>query len=236
MRLQKFLAQAGVASRRASEKLIEDGRVTVNGHIVMEQGVTVDPEKDIICLDGREIQMAGPFLYFMLHKPEGYITTAKDQFNRPAVTDLLSDVGARLYPVGRLDYESSGLLIMTNDGELAYHLTHPKHMVDKVYVAKVRGVPTRESIEAFRKGVQIDDYTTQPARLEIIKTYADSADIRVTIREGKNRQVRKMCMAIGHPVLRLKRIAVGKLFLGDLKRGEYRALSPSEIRMLKSSE
>jgi 23S rRNA pseudouridine2605 synthase len=173
-------------------------------------------------------------IYIMLHKPEGYVTTVKDQFGRPTALDLLEGSGfARLYPVGRLDYDSSGLLLLTNDGELTYKLTHPKHDIDKVYVARVFGVPTQEDLANLRAGIEIDGKKTAPAGAELIKTEGAYASLKITLHEGRNRQVRKMCEAINHPVASLKRVATGKLFLGALKKGEYRKLTKREIEYLQ---
>ncbi len=234
IRLQKFLAEAEVASRRKCEEIILSGRVAVNGVVVTELGTKVDDEKDIVTLDGKEVKKSNLFVYIMLNKPEGCVTTAKDQFNRPTVVDLLKDVKERVYPVGRLDYDTSGLLILTNDGDLTYRLTHPKHNIDKTYIAVVDTEPTEAEIKRFREGLVIEGRKTAKARLKVIKTTKDKAYLQITIHEGRNRQVRKMCDAIGHPVRKLKRVATGRLTLGNLKKGEYRMLTEEEILYLKS--
>lgn len=234
MRLQKYLGECGVASRRKSEKLIEGGLVAVNGVIVTELGVKVHTHKDIVTYKGEKITLSQEQVYIMLHKPEGYITTAKDQFGRPTVLDIITDVSSRIYPVGRLDYDTSGLLIMTNDGDLTYKLTHPKHDIEKTYIARVLGVPSSESLQKFRNGLMLDDFKTSKAKIEIIKDEGRFSSLKIVIKEGKNRQVRKMCENIGHRAIALKRIATGKIFLGDLKRGQYRDLTKSEVSYLKS--
>ena len=233
MRLQKYLAESGVASRRKSEDLIKKGLVTVNNEVVTELGIKIDSKKDIVAYKGKVVELKQELVYIMLHKPEGYITTAKDQFERATVLDIVSDINERIYPVGRLDYDTSGLLIMTNDGELTYKLTHPKHDVEKTYIARVLGSPTNESLEKFRNGLIIDDYKTAKAKIEIVKNEERVCSLKIIIKEGKNRQVRKMCEAIGHKAIGLKRISTGKIFLGELKRGEYRHLTTDEINYLK---
>lgn len=234
MRLQKYLADCGVASRRNAEKLILEGKVKLNGTTITELGVKVDPDTDIVQYMGQTVKPAETLVYIMLHKPEGYVCTAKDQFDRPAVVDLVKDVPARVFPVGRLDYDTSGLLLLTNDGDLTYRLTHPKHNIEKVYIAKILGKPSPEAIEAFKTGVDIGGYITAACNFEVLNSDEKHSNVRITLHEGKNRQVRKMCDAINHHVVFLKRIATGKLFLGELKRGQYRALTKNEISYLKS--
>lgn len=233
MRLQKFLAQAGVASRRASEELIKQGRVSVNGVVVTDMGSSVG-EDDIVTFDDRVIsgRVDNEKIYVLLNKPVGYVSTAKDQFGRPTVVDLVKDIKSRLYPVGRLDYDTSGLIILTNDGEFTYRLTHPKHEIDKTYVAEVSGIPGEAVIKRFEKGLEIEDYITSPAKLSILKIKENNALLQVTIHEGKNRQVRKMCEAIGHKVLSLKRISIGPIALKDLPEGKWRRLTKEEIESL----
>lgn len=231
-RLQKYIAKCGAASRRKAEELIFDGRVKVNGSVV-NNIVIVDDEVDVVELDGKVIKPEENMVYIMVNKPTEIITSAKDQFDRKTVLDIVN-VKERVYPVGRLDYDTSGLLILTNDGDVTNRMTHPSHEVNKVYAAEIIGVPTKEEMDSFEKGLKIEDYITSPARIRIIESKGDMALIEVTIHEGKNRQVRKMCEAIGHPVINLKRIAFGKLKLGKLKPGEWRNLSESEIEYLKS--
>lgn len=236
-RLQKFLAEAGVASRRKAEELIAAGRVKVNGVVIKEQGVKIDPRKDKVEFDGKALsQKAEKKVYLMFHKPEGYVTTSKEQFGRPAVLDLIHGVPERIFPVGRLDYDTSGLLLLTNDGDLTYRLTHPKHDVDKTYIAKLYGVPDDGDLQKFRRGVVIDGRKTSPAKIQIISREKDLrfCTVEIQIHEGRNRQVRKMCEAIHHPVAQLKRIATGELKLGDLPKGKYRFLTEQEIKYLKS--
>lgn len=233
MRLQKFLAHAGVASRRASEELIRQGRIAVNGRTVTDMGVSVG-ENDAVALDGKLItnKETNDKIYIILNKPVGYVSTTKDQFGRPAVTDLVKDIQSRLYPVGRLDYDTSGLILLTNDGEFTYMLTHPKHEINKVYEALVSGVPRKAEVERFEAGLEIEDYVTSPARLDILAVNGENAVIRITIHEGKNRQIRKMCKAIGHKVLSLKRISIGPIALKDLPEGKWRRLTPEEVKSL----
>lgn len=232
MRLQKFLAANGVASRRKSEELISSGRVKVNGNIITEMGYKVDLDIDKISVDNKDIILQERKVYILLNKPTGYVTTVSEQFNRKKVTDLV-DVPYRIFPVGRLDYNTSGLLILTNDGELTYKLTHPKFKVEKVYIAKVKGIPTKEALEAFENGLKIEDYITAPAKIKILKETNQHTLVEVRIREGKNRQVRKMCEAIGHPVVELKRIAMGRIHLGNLDVGNWRYFTEREIAYLK---
>ena len=197
MRINKYIALCGVASRRKAEELILAGRVTVNDEVMTELSYKVDEENDIVKVDDKLIKEENKLVYILLNKPEGYITTVKDQFDRPSVLDLVSDIKERVYPIGRLDYETSGLLLLTNDGDLTYKLTHPKHEVDKTYVARVKGKLTKEEIERFKTGLKIEDYTTAPAKLKVIKydEQRDSSLLEIKIHEGKNRQVRKMCKA-----------------------------------------
>ena len=232
MRINKYIALCGVASRRKAEELILAGRVTVNDEVMTELSYKVDEENDIVKVDDKLIKEENKLVYILLNKPEGYITTVKDQFDRPSVLDLVSDIKERVYPIGRLDYETSGLLLLTNDGDLTYKLTHPKHEVDKTYVARVKGKLTKEEIERFKTGLKIEDYTTAPAKLKVIKydEQRDTSLLEIKIHEGKNRQVRKMCKAINHPVLRLRRSAMGKIKIGDCEIGKYRYLTEDEIK------
>jgi pseudouridine synthase len=230
-RLQKFLAASGVCSRRKAEELILSGRVAVNGQTVSVLGAKVSGA-DKVLVDGRPVS-ASRRVYVMLHKPEGYITSARDQFNRPTVMDLVTRYDTRLYPVGRLDYDTSGLLLLTNDGELTQALTHPGREVEKVYIARIKGVPAPDEMERFRAGLRIEGYTTAPAGIHIVKSSGENISVKITIHEGRTRQVRKMCDAIGHPVIFLKRVATGRLYLGDLPRGASRELTGAEVSYLK---
>ena len=232
MRLQKFLAEAGVASRRKSEELIATGKIWVNGKVVTTLGTKIDTEKDVVLYQNKKIEIKQDFIYIMLHKPEGYVTTVKDQFQRPTVMDLLN-ISERVYPIGRLDYDTSGLLLLTNDGDLTYRLTHPKHNIEKTYEAKLFGTPSEQDIIQFQKGIVIDGKITRPAKLEVIQKNTKYTIVRIVIQEGRNRQVRKMCAAIQHPVAQLKRIGTGTLFLNDLQKGKYRYLTQKEIEALK---
>lgn len=236
MRINKYIALCGVASRRKAEALILENRVKVNGETVTELSFQVDEKNDIVEIDGVKIKEEDEYVYVLLNKPEGYITTVKDQFDRPSVLDLVKDIDKRVYPIGRLDYETSGFLLLTNDGDLTYKLTHPKHEVDKTYIAHVKGIPTKNEINEFENGLKIEDYTTSKASLKVLSSDKEKncSVLEIKIHEGKNRQVRKMCRAINHPVLRLKRASMGKLKIGKCKVGEYRYLTNEEINYLKS--
>ena len=222
MRINKYIALCGVASRRKAEELILAGKVKVNDNIVTELSYQVDEENDVVKVDDKIIKEENKLVYILLNKPEGYITTVKDQFDRESVLDLVTDIKERVYPIGRLDYETSGLLLLTNDGDLTYKLTHPKHEVDKTYVARVKGNLTPDEIKMFKSGLKIEDYVTAPAKLKVIR-YDEKTNVsllEIKIHEGKNRQVRKMCKAINHPVLRLKRTAMGKIRIGECEIGK----------------
>jgi pseudouridine synthase len=230
-RLQKILSQAGVASRRASEQLMRDGRVTVNGETVRQLGTKADPARDDIRVDGRRVKVGARRLYLLVNKPRGYVSTRSDPQRRPTVLDLLRGVHEYVYPVGRLDFESEGLIILTNDGELAARLTHPRYGVPRVYDARVLGTPDERDVARLQKGVVIDGKKTEPADVRVL----GPGHLRVTIREGRNRQVRKMCDAIGHPVDRLTRVAIGPISDSRLKPGRWRELSEAEVRRLRAS-
>ncbi len=232
IRLQKFLAEAEVASRRKSEEIILNGRVSVNGKIADTLGIKVDDENDIICIDGKEVKKTQTNIYIMLNKPVGCVTTVNDQFGRKTVMDYI-DVTQRVYPVGRLDYDTSGLLLFTNDGELTNRLTHPKHNINKNYIAVVEGRPTEKNMDKFRTGLIIDGHRTASAEIKIIETNEKNSTLDIKIHEGRNRQVRKMCKAIGTPVVKLKRAAIGNVKLGELAEGEYRYLTDEEVKYLK---
>jgi len=234
MRLQKYLSHAGIASRRKAEELIAQGRVCVNGVRVKDMGVKVS-SNDIVEVDGKNVRLEGRKVYIMLNKPVGYVSTVKDQFARKTVLDLVRDVKERIYPVGRLDYDTSGLILLTNDGDFAFTLTHPSHEIEKVYSAVVKGVVNKDKIEVFKKGIMIENYITSPAKLRIINICDNTSVIEITIHEGKNRQVRKMCEAIGHPVLKLKRVSIGPLKIGNLEEGKWRYLTDREVKALINS-
>jgi len=233
-RLQKIIAAAGIVSRRAAEQYIRQGRVSVNGRVVTRLGAKADPGRDEILVDGRLIPTGVEKLYFALHKPTGYVTSLKDPEGRPVVTDLLRDVGERVYPVGRLDYDSEGLLILTNDGDFAHHLQHPRHEVPKTYLVKVRGSLSAGEIRHLQEGVDLDDGLFVPVEARPEKTNPKSSWFRIVVSEGRNRVIRRAFDALGHPVQRLVRIAIGNLRLGDLAGGEYRALTKREIGGLTS--
>lgn len=231
-RLQKYIARCGAASRRAAEELILAGRVQVNGKTVSVLGTKVDADSDRILLDGRRLMPETKLYYIMLNKPKGYVTTASDERGRPKVTDLVNLPGVRLYPVGRLDYVSEGLLFLTNDGTFAYKMTHPAQHVPKKYRVTVAGVPRPEDLQKLRTGIDIGGYITAPARVELVKAAERAAQLNITIAEGKNRQVRKMCEAAGYPVLRLKRLRIGGVALGNLPAGKWRHLTEAELKTL----
>jgi 23S rRNA pseudouridine2605 synthase len=235
IRLQKVLSQAGVASRRAAEKLMAEGRVSVNGRTIFELGTKADPAHDDIRVDGRRIRPAERSRYILLNKPRGYVTTRSDEKRRKTVIDLLEGVREYVYPVGRLDYETEGLLLLTNDGELAAQLTHPRHGVERTYEARVAGMPDERALEKLRKGIPLDGRRTQPA--DVILANKDRHDVDgvvlITIREGRNRQVRRMLEAVGHPVTRLKRIRFGPISDRKLPVGAWRELSAVEIASLR---
>lgn len=232
-RLQKFLAESGVASRRKCEEIILSGRVSINDETVTQLGVKVDTEKDTVKFDGNIVKPEEKNIYIMFYKPVGCVCTVKDQFDRKTVMDYIN-IKERIYPIGRLDYDTSGLLLLTNDGKLAYKLTHPKHNVKKTYLALVKGVPSEEKLQKFRSGLKIDDFVTSPCEITVLKKEKSRSVLKISISEGHNRQVRKMCEAIEHPVLSLKRVATGKLTLGDLQKGCYRHLTKEEVNYLKS--
>jgi 23S rRNA pseudouridine2605 synthase len=235
-RLQKILSQAGVASRRASEQLMIDGRVTVNGTTVRELGTKADPARDDIRVDGRRIKLPDRHRYLLLNKPTGYVTTRSDPHNRPTVIDLLAGVRDYVYPVGRLDFDSEGLLLLTNDGDLAARLTHPSHGIARVYEVRVLGVPDAHDVDRLARGVTIEGRRTQPAEVLLIPgRQEDRATLRITVREGRNRQVRKMFDTIGHPVDQLKRIAIGPIRDSRLKVGHWRELTAAEVVALRKA-
>ena len=238
-RLQKILSTAGIASRRAAESYITDGRVSVNGETLTELGSKADPETDDIRVDGRRIKVASRRLYLLLYKPRGYIATRSDPQGRPTVIDLLAKGGVRdyVYPVGRLDYESEGLILLTSDGDLAARLTHPSHEVEREYHVKVLGVPDDHDLERLSKGIVIDGRRTQPAEVKLLKVLpgsdADHATLSIVVKEGRNRQVRNMCEAIGHPVDRLRRVRIGPITDERIRPGEFRELDAKEIAALR---
>lgn len=233
MRLQKFLARAGVASRRASEALITEGRVQVNGAVVTELGTKVNPACDVVLVDGEKVALEQQRVVLMLNKPAGYVTSMKDDRGRKCVADLVpTDEYPGLFPIGRLDFDTTGLLLFSTDGELGNGLLHPSRHVDKVYEALVKGRPDGKALRALCRGVKLDDGMTAPATCKVLKSAGVNTLIELTIHEGRKRQVKRMCAAVGHPVLRLHRSGFGGLSLGDLKEGSYRLLSEEEIERL----
>lgn len=238
IRLQKVLSAAGVASRRAAEQLIADGRVTVNGRAVREPGTRADPAADDVRVDGRRVARTPRPRYLMVHKPPGYVTTRSDPHHRKTVLDLIPGVREYVYPVGRLDYESEGLVLLTNDGELAAVLMHPRHGVPRVYEVTVRGIPSPAQLRRLSAGIAVDGRRTEPARVRMLPRRADrreDAEVRVVLREGRNRQVRRMFDAIGHPVRRLRRTHIGPIALRGLKPGAARALTAAEVEALRKA-
>jgi pseudouridine synthase len=233
-RLQKILARAGIASRRKAEELIEEGRVLVNGQVAT-LGMKADPARDYIKVDGRLVNRPEPHMYIMLHKPRGVITALEDPEGRPTVKELLRGVKFRVYPVGRLDFNSEGLLLMTNDGGLANRIIHPSHKVPKTYLVKVKGRVSERVLKRLRKGILLEDGPTLPARIKKIRMpkTENNTWFEVTIREGRKRQIRRMFEKVGHPVLKLRRIRIDGISLGDLPPGAWRYLSPEEVKRLK---
>lgn len=231
-RLQKYIANSGVTSRRKAEELILARHVKVNGITVTELGTKVDPSKDVITVDNKKVTQAEELVYIKLYKPEGYVTTVKDQFNRKTVIDLIN-IKTRIYPIGRLDYNTSGLLLLTNDGDLANKLMHPKYEIYKTYIAEVTGQISSESIEKLKTGVLIDGYKTAPAKVKLLKHNLNSSIVQISIYEGKNRQVRKMLDSEGHTVKKLERVSFGEITLDSLKPGQWKFLSNEEIKYLK---
>ena len=235
MRLQKYLASCGVASRRKCEELILNGKIEVNGSTVFELGTKVNPDKDEVKYNGKVVKLEDEKIYILLNKPIGYVTTAKEQFGRDMVLDLVK-VNKRIVPVGRLDMYTSGVLILTNDGDFVNKLTHPSHEIDKTYNVTLKGIVSKEEIEKLQNGVEIDDgYVTKPAKVKILKIDEEKkiSRIQITIHEGKYRQVRKMCEAVGKRVLALHRCKIGTLDVKDLKLGEWRYLSKREVESFK---
>lgn len=232
-RLQKYLAECGIASRRKCEEYIIQGKVQVNGKTITELGVKVNPEKDKITFEGKNVKQEERKVYILLNKPIGYVTTSDEQFGRDKVLDLVK-VRERVVPVGRLDMYTSGALILTNDGDFVYKVTHPKHEITKTYTVTVKGIIKNEEVEQLRKGVKIDDYTTRPAKVKILKTdeEKDISRLEITIHEGKNRQVRRMCESVGRRVIALHRSKIGNIGVKDIELGKWRYLKDFEVKTL----
>ena len=235
-RLQKILSQAGVASRRAAERLIADGRVTLNGNTVLEMGTKADADRDDIRVDGRRLHAPERKRYILLNKPAGVVSTRSDPQRRRTVIDLLVGVREYVYPVGRLDYETEGLLLLTNDGDLAARLTHPRHGVERSYEARVAGMPDVEALRQLREGIPLDGRRTLPAEVTLLNERRGQREgvLQITIREGRNRQVRRMLEAVGHPVRELTRTRIGPLTDKRLRAGTWRDLTPDEVTTLRS--
>ena len=233
MRLQKVIAQAGLASRRKAEWLMAQGRVTVNGKTVTTLGTSVDPAVDIVVVDGRRLPHRAPLLYILLHKPRGYVTTSNDERRRATVFDLLKRQSDRLFAVGRLDVNSEGVLLLTNDGRLAHRMMHPSHRIPRTYEVKIQGVISDRDIEHMRRGVVLDDGKTLPARVEVIRRAEKSCWLRLTLYEGRHRQIHRMLQRCGgHTVKRLQRVAMGPLTVAGLAVGDWRPLEPFEVTRL----
>ncbi|MCW5208151.1 rRNA pseudouridine synthase, partial [Desulfobulbus sp. US2] len=230
-RIQKIIAHAGICSRRKAEEYIAEGRVKVDGKPITQPGLKVDPEQVIITVDGKPLKEEKK-IYILLHKPRGYVTTMSDPQGRPIVTDLLSEIQERLFPVGRLDLDSEGALLLTNDGALANQVIHPRFEVNKTYEATVRDLPKKSDLQRLEQGIVLDGKKTWPAQLRVLKKKKDVTVIEIIIHEGKKRQVRKMFQAIGHPVIRLKRTAYGRLRLENLPEGRYRFLDKIDVKKL----
>lgn len=234
IRLQKYLAEAGIASRRKCEEYILEGKVKVNGKIVTELGTKIDTEKDKVLFQGKAVKKESELVYILLNKPTGYVTTTKEQMGRKMVLDLVRDVKTRILPVGRLDMYTSGALILTNDGDFIYKVTHPKHEVNKTYIARVKGIVNGQDLETLRTGVKIEDYTTSSAIVDILEIDKEKklTKLEITIHEGKNRQVRKMCETLGYGMYSLHRYSIGKISVKGLKRGDWRYLTDKEVKSL----
>lgn len=232
-RLQKYMADCGVASRRACEEIILSGRVKVNHIVIDELGFKVDNERDEISVDGKTIKLVVKKLYIAFNKPTGVVSTVKDERGRKTLLDIVK-VTERIYPIGRLDYDTSGLILLTNDGDIYNRVIHPRQAINKVYIAEVQGIPDKIDISRFCSGIDIGGYVTSNAQLKILNKTSKNSTLEIIIHEGKNRQIRKMCDAINHPVLNLKRISIGEIKLGELKLGNWRYLTKDEIEYLKS--
>jgi len=228
-RLHKVLARAGVGSRRKAEQLIQQGRVTVDGKVITVMGVKINPQHHRIAVDGKPITLSEQKIYLLLHKPKGYVTTLHDPQGRPIVTSLLHGIQTRVFPVGRLDLDTEGALLLTNDGELAQRILHPRYEIKKTYIARVAGRPSPEKLASLEQGIDLEGRKTWPAQLKVVATKPTNTIIEIIIHEGRKRQVRKMFEAIGHKVIALKRIAYGDLKLGKLPPGAFRFLTQKDL-------
>jgi 23S rRNA pseudouridine2605 synthase len=227
------MASCGVASRRKCEEIILEGRVKVNEEIIKDMGYKVEPSMDKVYVDSKLISLEEKKVYVALNKPEGYVSTVKDERGRKTILDIVK-VNERIFPIGRLDYNTSGLLLLTNDGDIYNRVIHPRQEINKVYIAVIQGPPSEDEMEEFRNGVDIGEYITAKAKIKVLKKITCNCQVEIIIHEGKNRQVRRMCEKIGHPVIALKRVSVGKISLGSLNRGEWRYLTEEEVNYLKS--
>ncbi len=232
MRLNKFIASCGAASRRGADALVEAGRVSVNGSVVKSHGMDIDEKSDTVCVDGAKLQPESEKIYIMLNKPAGVLCTCHDDRGRKTVLDIVKDVDERLFPVGRLDYNTEGLLLMTNDGDFAFRCTHPSHEQNKTYFAKVKGELTAQTISKLESGIDIDGRMTSEAKVTVLERTGSASSLSITIHEGRNRQVRKMLEAVGCPVFYLKRTAIGQLGLGNLPLGQWRHLTGKDFSLL----
>jgi len=229
-RLQKYLAECGVASRRKAEKLISDGLVSVDGTVVTEMGIKIDPSRQLVRYRGKTVKPKKKHTYILLNKPRGYVTTMSDPQRRPIVTSLIKDLKTRVFPVGRLDIDTEGALLLTDDGELANKILHPRHETNKTYEALVKGIVSTETVTRLERGIDLEGRKTWPAKISRTVQLKTATRLTITIHEGRKRQIRKMFDAVGHPVITLKRLAYGKLQLGSLKVGAYRYLEPGELK------
>lgn len=234
MRLTKMLARAGVSSRRGAESLIRQGKVSVNGKVVLEPGTLVDPEQDRVNVGGKRVEFKFSPLYILLNKPRGVVTTLKDPRGRPTVRDLLKGIHRRVFPVGRLDFNTEGALILTNDGELAQRLLHPRYAVERTYRAKVKGMPSPSRLDRLREGIELEPGVWARARVRVLKVLKANSWLELTLCEGRNREVRRLCEAVGHPVLALKRVKFAEVSVEGLPPGDYRHLTPAEVHRLKA--
>lgn len=233
MRINKYLAQSGLASRRKAEELVTSGRVKVNGKVIHDLATDIKPS-DLVFVDGKNVRASTNFVYYKLNKPKGYLTTVSDDKDRKTVMSLMRGVHARVFPVGRLDYDTEGLLLMTNDGDLANILTKPNSEIKKTYLVNISAPISKDEIKTLSNGIDIGEYITKPCSVELIDMTADYARLKVTITEGKNRQIRKMFSAVGKEVTFLKRVQIGEIRLGGLSRGEYAPLNAKELKYIRS--
>jgi 23S rRNA pseudouridine2605 synthase len=232
IRLQKYIAQCGIASRRKAEELIAEGRIAIDGVKVTEMGIRVIPGKNKITFDGKLVEEREQLVYYLLNKPKGYVTTLSDPQGRPIVTSLVKNSKARIFPVGRLDLDTEGALILTNDGEFAQKIQHPSHDIDKTYEALVKGCPQKAKIALLARGIFLEGKMTSPAAIKVVSKAGKNCLMQITIHEGRKRQVKKMFDFIGHPVIHLKRTAYGKLTLGRIALGDFKQLNPSELNKI----